>query len=149
MELPPLATGRAPWHAAAVEPIDTGSREARTPITWPAPLTLPSWATGLSWGASLAALRAAGAGTEIAAQAPITRWSFSDPVTLRGIALQAIAVLELDTLVRIELSGPLDALTLAGFGLDDSGYTRMHHDETSIEVDALDGRIALEHREAP
>ncbi len=119
------------------------------PISWPAPLTLPSWALGLSWGVSLATLRAAGPGAELEAQPPITRWAFVDPVGLRGIALQATAVLELDTLVRIELDGPLDQLALAGFGVDATGYTRTHDHETSVEVDALDGRIALEHREAP
>lgn len=118
------------------------------PIDWPEPLSRPAGADRLRWGIAVAA-----AAAEVAANLreapPIARLDLDEPFVVQGIALSATLVFELDRLVRVELSGPLDALALAALGVDgaaapDVGHYRLSRGATTIVIDALDGVVALE-----
>ena len=120
----------------------------RDHIDWPAPLVLPDWARALRWGMAFREVQAAGAGHELRAMAPVQRWAFADTIALQRVDLSCVATCELDALVRIELSGPIDRLTVAPLGtVDELGYHRAALGEVLVEIDVLDGVIALEARE--
>lgn len=117
-------------------------------IAWPTALRLPPGSAGLSWGMTLADTAARVDGVRHLAP-PITRLVLDAPAIVQGLALTATLVFELERLVRIELAGAIDGLVLAALGAEaagtfDVGHYRLRRGDTVIEIDALDGLVALE-----
>lgn len=116
-------------------PPDTRSQA----VDWPPALRFAdaAWARRIAWGLRREDAPEAGA----------------DVATLQGVALAAKLVFDEDQLVRVELTGALDALAVAALGvsdatLDDVAHHRLVIGHTRVAVDLLDGLIALEPEEA-